>query len=371
MSIQFGSSLSLNEFANAIATVGSDVTIIGQGEPGIGKSSMLKAVSKRFPDYEVAYIDCTLLDLGDFALPYTELASTSERPNLKVTQFAPNARFKFQSGKPVIIMLDEIGKAMKAVKNVLLTLMLEKRIGDMTLPEGSIVFGTTNLATDGVGDSLEAHARNRVCFVTVRKPHAGFQADGSIDADSWGAWALENDIAPEVIAWVKQFPHALESYTDRAQKDNPYIFNPTRAGQSAFVTPRSLEKASHIAKKRSLLGDSVTISALSGTIGESASRDMQAFFTVVDKLPTWETIVETPSKAKVPDDAVAKCILVFSAITRVDKDTLPKWLTYAERLDKELQALFARSIVKSTSKQAMAVSNKEFVKWATDNQWLF
>lgn len=367
MSIQFGSTLSLKEFANAVATVGTEVTIIGQGEPGIGKSSMLKVLSDRLPNYETAYIDCTLLDLGDFALPYTEQVSN----DLKVTKFAPNARFKFQSDKPVIVMLDEIGKAMKSVKNVLLTLMLEKRIGDVKLPEGSIVFGTTNLATDGVGDNLEAHARNRVCFVTVRKPNAGFNPDGTVDSDSWGAWALENDIAPEIIAWVKQFPHALESYTDKAQKDNPYIFNPTKAGQTAFVTPRSLEKASHIAKKRHLLGDSVTISALSGTIGESASRDMQAFFTVVDKLPTWEAIVDNPKKAKVPDDAVAKCILVFSAITRVDKDTLPKWLEYADKLDKELQALFARSIVKSTSKQAMAVSNKEFVKWATDNQWLF
>jgi len=372
MSIKFGSSLSLNEFANTIATVGSDVTVIGQGEPGIGKSSMLKAVSKRFPDYEVAYIDCTLLDLGDFALPYTEEVALEQlASSIKVTKFAPNARFKFQSGKPVIVMLDEIGKAMKAVKNVLLTLMLEKRIGDMSLPEGSIVFGTTNLATDGVGDSLEAHARNRVCFVTVRKPHAGFGADGSIDADSWGAWALDNEIAPEIIAWVKQFPHALESYTEAGQKDNPYIFNPTRAGQSAFVTPRSLEKASHIAKKRSLLGEAVTISALAGTIGESAARDMQAFFTVVDKLPTWEAIMDSPNTAKVPEDAVAKCILVFSALTRVDKETLPKWLKYADRLDKELQALFARSLVKNTNKQAMAVSNKEFVKWATDNQWLF
>ncbi len=373
MSIKFGSSVSLNEFANMIATVGSDVTVIGQGEPGIGKSSMLKVLAKRFPDYELAYIDCTLLDLGDFALPYTEVVQDRHGANtaLKVTKFAPNARFKFRSGKPVIVMLDEIGKAMKAVKNVLLTLMLEKRIGDMHLPDGSIVFGTTNLSTDGVGDSLEAHARNRVCFVTVRKPHAGFGGDGSIDPDSWGAWALDNDIAPEIIAWVKQFPHALESYTDQAQKDNPYIFNPTRAGQTAFVTPRSLEKASHIAKKRSALGESVTISALSGTIGESASRDMQAFFTVVDKLPTWEAICDSPASAKVPDDAVAKCILVFSAISRVDKDTLPKWLKYADRLDKELQALFARSIVKSSNKQAMAVSNKDFVKWATDNQWLF
>jgi hypothetical protein len=368
-SINFGSEVTLNEFANLVSTIGMDVTVIGQGQPGIGKSAVLAMLGKRFPDYELAYIDSTLLDLGDFALPYTELAS--EGSSLKVTKFAPNARFKFQSNKPVIVMLDEIGKAMKAVKNVLLTLMLEKRIGDVKLPEGSIVFGTTNLSTDGVGDSLEAHARNRVCFVTVRKPHAGFNGDGSVDSDSWGAWALDNNIAPEIIAWVKQFPQALESYTDKAQSDNPYIFNPTRAGQAAFVTPRSLEKASHIAKKRPMLGESVTISALAGTIGESAARDMQAFFTVVDKLPTWDAIMQSPDTAKVPDDAVAKCILVFSAISRVEKDTMGKWLRYAERLEKELQALFARSVVKSSTKQAMAVSNKDFVAWATSNQWLF
>jgi len=239
------------------------------------------------------------------------------------------------------------------------------------LPEGSIVFGTTNLVTDGVGDSLEAHARNRVCFVTVRKPHAGFNPDGSVDPGSWGAWALDNNIAPEIVAWVKETPQVLESYTDSSQRENPYIFNPLRAGQTAFVTPRSLEKASFIANKRHILGDSVTISALSGTIGESAARDMQAFFTVVDKLPTWEAIMRSPDTAKVPDSAVAKCILVFSALARIDKDNLSKWLQYMERIDKELQALFARSAIKSTSKQAVVVSNKEFVNWATKNQWLF
>ena len=354
--LNFGHTVSLQDFAKSIGIVGKDVTVIGQGEPGIGKSSMLKVLAQQYPDYEIAYIDCTLLDLGDFALPYTEMAG-----DMKVTKFAPNARFKMHTGKPVIVMLDEIGKAMKAVKNVLLTLMLEHRIGSDYLTKGSIVFGTTNLMSDGVGDMLEAHARNRVCLTTVRKP----------DADEWIEWAISNNIAPEVIAWVKQFPHALASYTDSSQKDNPYIFNPSRAGIGAVVTPRSLEKASHIAKRRAELGDSLTISMLTGTIGESASRDMQAFFTVVDKLPTWEAICDSPTSAKVPDDAVAKCILVFSAISRVDKDTLPKWLKYADRLDKELQALFARSIVKSSTKQAMAVSNKDFVKWATDNQWLF
>lgn len=365
--INFGSSVSLTQFADAIATAGSEVTIIGQGEPGIGKSAMLNLLSKRFPSYETAYIDCTLLDLGDFALPYTV-----EENDMRVTRFAPNARFKLHMGKPVIIMLDEIGKAMKSVKNVLLTLMNEHRIGDVTLPQGSIVFGTTNLASDGVGDSLEAHARNRVCFTTVRKPHAGFNADGSVDPDSWGAWALNNDIAPEVIAWVKQYPHALESYTDPAQRDNELIFNPTKP-QGAFVTPRSLEKASHIAKRRAELGDMLTINLLSGVIGESAAKYMQAFFTVVDKLPTWEAIVKDPKNAKLPSDTdtIAKCLLVFSAITRVERTTMDSWLEYAQRMEMEWQALFAKSVMKSTSKQSIAISNDKFKQWAIKNQWAF
>jgi hypothetical protein len=353
--IDFGSSVSLSEFAHSIGTVGKDVTIIGRGEPGIGKSSMLKVLQSMYPDYEVAYIDCTLLDLGDFALPFTEVAGS-----MKVTKFAPNARFKMHTDKPVIVMLDEIGKAMKAVKNVLLTLMLEHRVGDNYLPKGSYVFGTSNLTSDGVGDMLEAHARNRICEVKVRKP----------DYDEWIEWALKNDIAPEVIAWVKQFPHALASYTDPSQKDNPYIFNPTKAGQNAVVTPRSLEKASHIAKQRERLGDSLTISLLSGTIGESASRDMQAFFTVVDKLPTWDAVIANPATAKMPDDTVAKCILVFSAIARVEKETLSKWLTYAKRMDMEWQALFATSVMKS-NKQSFVVQNGDFKDWALKNQWLF
>lgn len=354
--INFGSSISLQEFTNAIATVGEQVTIIGQGEMGIGKSSALKQVAAQYPDYEVAFIDCTLLDIGDFALPYTETHN-----DMRVTKFAPNARFKLHSGKKVVIMLDEIGKAMRAVKNVLLTLMLEHRIGDHYLPEGSIVFGTTNLLSDGVGDMLEAHARNRVCLTTVRKP----------DADEWIDWAIGNDIAPEVIAWVKQFPHALASYTDLAQRENPYIFNPTRAGMGAVVTPRSLEKASNIAKQRGALGDALTISLLSGTIGETASRDMQSFFTVVDKLPTWEAIIKDPAAARVPGDTIAKCILVFSAITRVEEDSLDAWLTYVQRIEMEWQALFATSVMKSQAKQAICVANKSFRDWCVANTWLF
>ena len=354
--LNFGKTISLQEFAHAVVECGHLVTLVGEGEMGIGKSAMLKEVAKRLPTHLPAYIDCTLLDLGDFALPYTV-----EENGMRVTKFAPNARFRFHEGQPVIIMLDEIGKAMSSVKNVLMTLMNEGRIGDHYLPEGSVVFATTNLGVENLGDLLQPHQRNRICAVRIRKS----------EADEWiEGYALPNNIAPEIIAWVKQFPHCLAAGDDPAQKDNPYINIIGQAKSGAVVTPRSLEKASHIAKRRAVLGDALTISMLTGVIGESAARDLQAFFTVVDKLPTWDAIIASPTTAKLPDDTIARCICVFSAIARVEKDTLSKWMTYVQRMDKEWQALFAKSVMKS-DKQSFCVMNKEFKDWALTNEWLF
>ena len=357
MSIKFGSSLSLNEFANAISVVGSDVTIIGQGEPGIGKSSMLKAVSKRYPDYEVAYIDCTLLDLGDFALPYTESAG-----DMRVTKFAPNARFKMHCGKPVIVMLDEIGKAMKAVKNVLLTLMLEHRIGDHYLPEGSIVFGTTNLASDGVGDMLEAHARNRICLTTVRKP----------DADEWIDWAIGNNIEPSVIAWVKQFPHALDSYTDRASKDNPYIFKPNMTSLS-FVSPRSLAKCDVIVKNRDVLGENATMVALAGTIGASGAGDMSAFLSLEKSLTDVKDIIKKPNEVAVPDDISAQLMIMFQAVDVLEtQDELTKFMSFVERIpSSEVQAVFFTMMMRSPKAIRLARNNLRIAEWAKNNHDMF
>jgi hypothetical protein len=137
------------------------------------------------------------------------------------------------------------------------------------------------------------------------------------------------------------------------------------------VSPRSLEKASHIVKQRGILGEALTIAMLTGTVGESAARDMQAFLTVADKLPTWEAIQADPANAKLPTDTVAKCIMVFGAVTRIEKATLDKWMAYLQRMDKEWQAMFAKSVMRSPAKQAFCVMNKSFKDWALANEYLF
>jgi hypothetical protein len=292
------------------------------------------------------------MDLGDIAMPVINHET-------KTTAYYPNARFKVHTGNPVITMLDEFTKGAEPVKNMLHPLLevANPRLGDISVHPDSIVFLTGNLSSDGVGDNLKAHSRNRIIPLNVRKP----------DADEWIEWALNNDIEPEVIAWVRQFPHAMASYTDSSQADNPYIYNPRKV-QTAFVSPRSLERVSNIVRVRNQLDTDSLIAAMTGAIGESASRDMQAYIDFSDQLPEWDTILKNPKTAKVPESAGASAIVIFGAIIKVTKDTITPFMDYLERFDPEWQACFAINIAKNPQKQAVAFSSSRFADWVQRNE---
>ena len=348
--LNFGKTVTLKQAAQLIASCPENRFML-QGEPGIGKSSILKELAKQFPDHEVSYIDVPNMDLGDIAMPVIDHET-------KTTRYYPNARFNMHTGKPVVIMLDEFTKGMDPVKNMLHPL-LEKanpRLGDIPVRHGSYIFMTGNMASDGVGDNMKAHTRNRIVPITVRKP----------DADEWVAWAIDNDISPEVCAWVQRFPHVLASYMDGGQEGNPFIFQPKKV-QAAFVTPRSLETASNIVRKRDQLDYEVVISALTGALGEAGARGLEAFVTYADQLPVWESIIASPTTAQVPADPGACAVVAFGAIAKVGKDTMDKFMTYIERFEAEWQACFCINIAKS-NKQSIAFSSKKFSEWVTKNQ---
>jgi DNA polymerase III delta prime subunit len=352
--INFGKSITLKQAANLIRT-NPTTRFLLQGEPGIGKSSLLENIASDL-GYEYAYIDVPNMDLGDIAMPVID-------HDTRTTRYYPNARFGVHTGKPMVIMLDEFTKGAEPVKNMLHP-MLEKanpRLGDIPLPskgdQQTIVFLTGNLSTDGVGDSLKSHSMNRLVPLTIGKP----------TADEWIEWAIGKGIEPEVIAWVNRFPHVLASYTDGGQNDNPYIFNPKKP-QTAFVSPRSLETASNIVRTRKQNDPDSVIAALTGAIGESGSRDMQAYIEFADQLPTWEATIKDPKHTKIPTSPGACAIVVFGAITRIEKDTIAPFMEYLERFDAEWQAVFAINIAKTKEKQSIAFSAKAFADWVAKNQ---
>jgi hypothetical protein len=349
--INFGKSITLKQAAGLIKS-NPETRFLLQGEPGIGKSSLLEDIANGL-GYDYAYIDVPNMDLGDIAMPVID-------HDTRTTRYYPNARFKVQNGKPLVIMLDEFTKGADPVKNMLHP-MLEKanpRLGDIPLDKDkTIVFLTGNLTTDGVGDSLKAHSRNRLVPVTIAKP----------SADEWLEWAMPKGIAPEVCAWVHQFPQVLASYTDGSQNENPYIYNP-RKTQNAFVSPRSLETASNIVKTRGVNDPETVISALTGAIGEAGARDMQAYIEFADQLPTWEATTKDPKNTKIPTSPGACAIVVFGAIARIDKTTITPFMEYLQRFSPEWQAVFAINIAKTPSKQAIAFSCKAFADWVAKNQ---
>lgn len=351
MSINFGQSVSLKQAANAIAN-NPELRYFLQGEPGIGKSSIMKLINERKPEHFKSYMDCSQLDLGDIAMPVVNR-------ELGVTEYYPNSRFGMHTGEPVLMMLDEFTKAAEPVKNMLHPLLESSnpRLGDISVHPESIIFATGNLSSDGVGDTLKAHTRNRIIPLHVRKP----------DSEEWLEWAVLNDIDGVVMAWVHQYPHALASYTDEGQENNPYIFNPKKM-QTAFVSPRSLERASHILKSRDKLDHETQIAALTGAIGEAGARDMQAYVEYQDQLPTWEAIMKDPEGVDVPPSAGACYVLVFGAIHKIDKRNVETFFKYLKRFESEWQAVFCVNLAKSPEKKNIAFQAKAFADWAEQNQ---
>ena len=344
--------VTLAQAANLIATVGTTNTILMQGQPGIGKSSILQSLQRTLPDYRVCYVDVANLDLGDLGMPVID------RDTMQ-THYAPNARFGVGKGldTPVVLMLDELGKASRPVMNMLLPVILEHRIGDVPLPTGSIVFGTTNLDTDGVGDTIPAHAFNRMTVVTVANP----------TPEEWIDWASNNHITPEIMAFAKQYPQVFDCYADLEKGDkNPYIFNPMTGNVRAYCSPRSLAKASNLIAQRDRLGEAL-LPALAGTVGEAAARDMEALVHLADQLPTFEAIVKAPTKTKVPTDVGALFVLSFMIAARVDKDTLDAVMEYADRVGNEsfeAYTLFVSSLASNRNKVGMACANRKFTQAA-------
>lgn len=338
-----------------VSRIGDEDTVLFQGEMGIGKSSMLKMLAKMHPEHHICYVDMTTKDVGDFLIPKIRTIN-----GVDVCSFIPNEEFGFHTGKPVIVMLDEIGKCGKAVFNACLRIMQEHGLGVYDFPKGSKIFATTNLASEGIGDLLPPHGRNRVVVMKIRKP----------SADEWIEWALDADIAPEVIMTVKEFPQMLASFEDYTDsKDNEYIYDP-RTPRPSFVTPRSLEKCSNIIKKTVGLPEDVIGCAIKGTIGARACYDMLNIVKLSSDLPSWESIMDSPEKAQLPESPAAVCMLVYSAVQRVEKDTINKWIKYMSRISKEAQGLFATSVMR-TQKKSVVGTSTEFVKWATANNYLF
>lgn len=352
--------VSLQTAADMIEAGGSQNTVLLQGHMGWGKTSILKILKARLPNHKCFYFDCTTKDLGDLALP-----AIGESNGVKYSEMVPNWELGLHEDGPVIIMFDEWGKANPSVKLGTLAFMLERRFGNRTLHPDSIVFATTNLAGENVGDMLPPHARNRLTVLNMRKP---------TNMEWIENFGIPAGLHPSILGWCKDNPQLFDDFQLlKDPTDNPYIYHP-RSTETAFVTGRSLEKASNWVYLTEKLGMTAVKSALIGTIGARGALDLMAFVELADQMPRLDDIKTKPETAVVPKSPAAVCMTVFRALSVIDGTWLDAWMTYMSRLDLEAQAMFAngvRSANYNKDKQALVMTNKAFGAFAIANNHLY
>ena len=368
-SVKFENVVSINELRTLIPLISTELTVVVQSEPGCGKSSLLAMIAEDNGDawrhprdghietdkYDYIYVDCPVKDMQDIGMTIPDHAS-------KQLRYYVSELFNLKSSKPKVILLDEMLKAPKLLQIIFTRLMLERMVGDEPLPEGSMLFAASNNASDGVGDTMLAHAGNRVCRVKMAKP----------TANEWLPWAAANKISRVVRAFVAMFPRCLASYTDPDQADNPYIFKPSSPALS-FVSPRSLAKCDVIIRYKDKISENALRSALAGTIGEAAAGDMTAFVALEASLKDVKEIIQAPDTIEVPTDVSAQLMIMFQAVDVLDtQDELSRFMRFVERIgSSEIQAVFFTMMMRVPRAIRLARHNEQIRKWATDNHELF
>jgi hypothetical protein len=367
--------LSASQVVSLIAAIGDKRTVIVEGENGIGKTALFHALRKlpKFADHiAVQPIDCTQLSDGSVWMPDLDRENgvSRELPNERFGVSAFN-QLGVNNSKPILVGLDEIAKAPQFIKNVLAPIIYERRVGNLSMPEGSVVVCFTNLSIEGLGDSIQAHLRNRLVFVKMRKP----------SADEWVKWATDNRVNPMIIAFVSNEPRVMQSFLDYEKggmfegkdlsKDNGFIFNP-KSMQLAYATPRSLVAASDILDAGlGVLDDDTLEAALVGTVGSTTAQALSSFIRFGREICEYSRVIKSPDTAPLSDNPTAQLIQVFQFVTRVaDRTEAEAIVKYVWRMRAEMQSIFCNTVATS-QRVAMFATINEFGRMLAEHKIFF
>ncbi len=350
--INFNTPVDLKDVPNLITTIGQYRTVMLRGEPGIGKSTVLKNLEKIHGDkYDYIYVDCPVMDVSDVVMRIPDHET-------RTLQSYVSELFKLNSPKPKIMMLDEVSKSNKLLQVIFTRLMLERTVGDTPLPAGSIVFATGNNTSDGVNDSMSAHVINRLCVINVRKPNAV----------NWSLWATDNGVSAMLRAWVSMNPKSLASYLDGGQDENEFIFHPSRPSVS-YVTPRSLVGADEVIKRTDKLGSYVTQAALAGLCGAAFADSIAAFMSMAKELTPVKDIIADPEGVTIPEKPAALFQIMFNAVDNIEtQDDLSSFMKFVNRVrSEEIQECFFTMAFQSKRTTKLARNNNELREWGMKN----
>ncbi len=299
------------------------------GAPGIGKSQVVHQLADILK-LMMKDIRAVLLDPVDLrGLP---MLNGDGRAKWAIPDFLP------RDGQG-ILFLDELNRAPQLVQNACFQLVLDRKLGEYTLPDGWSVVAACNPSGGGVSKMSDALS-NR--FVHLK---------AEADLQDWCKWAFDNNIEPVVIAFLRFRSELLHKH------------NTT---ENAYPTPRSWEFVSKITAAHP--GNSVEDALYQGAVGEGAATEYSAFLRLYRELPSIDAILLNPKGAPVPEGAATMYAVSSALARRANDSNIARIITYLDRLPQEYAVM---AIKEATQKNPSLGSTPEFTKWATKNQEVF
>jgi len=294
------------------------------GEPGIGKSQIVQQTAKRL-SLACQDVRAVLLDPVDLrGLPHV---NGDGRAHWAIPEFLP----RDGSG---ILFLDELNRAPQLVQNACFQLVLDRKLGEYTLPDGWRVVSACNRESDGGGVSRMSSAlSNRFLHINVEP-----------DLDDWCKWAITANVEPVVIAFLRFRSELLHKF-DRNSR--------------AFPSPRSWSFVSGITAQKPTTD--IELALVAGSVGHAAAIDYMAFLKLYRSLPSIDAILLNPTGSPVPSEASTLYAVSSALARRVQPGNLGRVLQYLDRLPEEFNVMAIRD---ATTRDASLTSTPEFTKWA-------
>lgn len=291
------------------------VPVMLWGQPGIGKSSIVKQIAEKKG-----------LDLIDLRLPQLEPTDLRGIPmpdrDAGVAKWYPPAFLPNKKNSNGILFLDELEKAPVSVKNAALQLVLDRRLGDYVLPDGWAIVAAGNREDDGCFSTpLGSALCNRLMHLEIEP-----------DLDAWISWAKENGISDDFLGFLQFRPDLLYHYTQ---------------GENAFPSPRTWAMASKMLEQVKQV--EMQNKVLTGIIGKNASQEYRTWVKVYKTVNVEDIIVKGAdpgfknNKDKSYQYAVAMAVAHYVK-KRGPKDIEENVAKFLMLMPAEMQVIFSKQL---------------------------
>ena len=314
--------------------------ILGLGAPGVGKSQCIRQLGEKY-GYRV--IDLRLAQMSEVEIGGLIYPSEDHTRTVWLTpDILPDEK---RDGEKIILLLDEITSCSKRVQVAAYQLILDRRIGQYTLPEGTFVIALGNREDDeGVYFELASPLADRFEIHFIEADFTEWLED----------FAVPHGIHPLVLEFLSYRPSALSASGAEAEG-------------LVFATPRSWERVSDILKSDDTLSDRTVRNKILGNIGE---KEGNAFLDYCARLQKPVSPLDFIRKDLIPPadpDQLSDLLEGMLGLTdgiREASDAASLTAEQRDTLEKVIQALFRlpRAEYTLTGLKGLTDRNRSVVK---------